>query len=373
LNSRILRIGFDGHAFSSPAAGVRRYAMELVRALVALGEPLEIVALGGDADRMPPGIERIAEGAHPPSNAGWILIGLPRTAARGRVDLIHAPAYTAPFWAGVPVVLTIHDVSYEIHPEWYPYRRDWLRRFFYRRSAKGAARVLTVSSFSASEITTAYGIPSSRITVAPLGVHGTFGAGDPNVPVDLPTNVTEPFLLHVGDIHERRNLPVVVDALLDARRHFGAAAAMSLVLAGVDRGVTEGLCAMAAEAGSPDAVVALGPVSEDRIHALYRGAVALVYPSLYEGFGLPLIEAMASGTPVLASHEASIPEVLGGAGLLLDARDVAAWREAIIRIVNDEALRRDLRARGLARAATYTWQRTAQITLSVYREAVSAA
>ena len=347
--------------------------MELVRALGALGEPLEIVALGGRPECIPAGIERVAESAHLPTNAGWILIGLPRTAARAHVDLIHAPAYTAPFWAGVPVVLTIHDVSYEIHPEWYPYRRDWLRRFFYRRSAKAASRVLTISSFSASEITTAYGIPPSRITVTPLGVHGTFGAGDPNVPLDLPTNVTEPFLLHVGDLHERRNLPLVVDALLDARRHFGAAAALSLVLAGVDHGVADGLRAMASEAGSPEAVVALGSVSEDRIHALYRGAVALVYPSLYEGFGLPLVEAMASGTPVLASHEASIPEVLGGAGLLLDARDVSAWRDAIIRIVNDESLRRDLRARGLARAATCTWQRTAQITLNVYREALGAA
>jgi glycosyltransferase involved in cell wall biosynthesis len=141
----------------------------------------------------------------------------------------------------------------------------------------------------------------------------------------------------------------------------------------VDRGITEGLCAMAAEAGSPDAVVALGPVSEGRVHALYRGAVALVYPSLYEGFGLPLIEAMASGTPVLASHAASIPEVLGGAGLLLDPRDVSAWRDAIVRIVNDETLRRDLRARGLARAATYSWQRTARLTANAYLEAARAA
>ena len=232
--------------------------------------------------------------------------------------------------------------------------------------------MLTVSSFSASEITVAYGIPPSRITVTPLGVHGTFAAGDPNVARDLPADVTEPFLLHVGDIHERRNLPLVVDALLAARRHFGAAAALSLVVAGVDRGITEGLCAMAADAGAPEAVVALGPVSEDRIHALYRGAMALVYPSLYEGFGLPLIEAMASGTPILASHAASIPEVLGGAGVLLDPRDVSAWRDAIIRIVNDERLRHDLRTRGLARAATYTWQRTARLTLHAYVEAARA-
>ena len=374
FDSRPLRVGFDGRGFSSPAAGIRRYSTELVRALTSLDEPLEVVALGGDSARIPPGLERIPESAHPPSNAGWTLIGLPRTASRARVNVIHAPAYTAPFWAGVPVVLTIHDVSYETHPEWYPYRRDWLRRYFYRRSARAAARVLTVSAFSASEIMAAYGIPAARITVTPLGVHhGTFGAGDPDIALDLPANVTEPFLLHVGDLHERRNLPLVLDAVLEARRHFGAAAAMSLVLAGVDRGVSEGLCAMAAEAGSPEAVVALGPVSEERVHALYRGATALVYPSLYEGFGLPLIEAMASGTPVLASHEASMPEVLGGAGLLLDPRDVSAWRDAIIRVVNDESLRSDLRARGLARAATYTWQRTARLTLDVYREAVRAA
>src|SRR4029077_15892237 len=223
---------------------------------------------------------------------------------------------------------------------------------------------LTISAFSASEIMAAYGIPATRITVTPLGVNpGTFRARDPNVALDLPANVTEPFLLHVGDIHERRTLPLVLDAVLEARRHFGAAAAMSLVLAGVDRGISDGLCAVgagaggpggarAAEAGSPEAVVARGPVSEDRVHALYRGATALVYPSLYEGFGLPLIEAMASGTPVLASHEASIPEVLGGAGWLLDPRDVSAWRDAIIRVVNDESLRDDLRRRGLARAAT---------------------
>jgi len=369
----VLRVGFDGHAFTSPAAGIRRYSTELVRALVALGEPLAVVALGGDPASVPPGVERVAECAHPPSNAGWTLIGLPRTAARARVDLLHAPAYTAPFWSGVPVVLTIHDVSYEIHPEWYPYKRDWLRRYFYRRSAKAAARVLTVSAFSAAEIASAYGIARDRITVTPLGVGATFGAGDPNLPADLPARVMEPFLLHVGDIHERRNLPLVVDALLEARRHFGSAAAISLVLAGVDRGITEGLCAMAGEAGSPEAVVALGSVSEDVVHALYRAATALVYPSLYEGFGLPLIEAMASGTPVIASHEASIPEVTGGAAMLLDPRDVSAWRDAIIRIVNDEALRKDLRARGLARAATYTWRRTARLTLDVYREAVRAA
>src|SRR4029453_13512440 len=184
LNShQPLRIGFDGHAFTSPAAGIRRYSTELVCALTSLGEPLEAVALGGEAEALPPRTKRVPESAPPPSNAGWTLIGLPRTAARARVQVLHAPSYTAPFWAGVPVVLTIHDVSYELHPEWYPYRRDRFRRYFYRRSAKTAARVLTVSAFSASEISRAYGIPLESITVTPLGGHSTFGAGDPNLPL----------------------------------------------------------------------------------------------------------------------------------------------------------------------------------------------
>ena len=322
-----LRIGLDGRAFVSPAAGVRRYVENLASALLALGDGLELVALGGPGgDAIPAGVGFCEEPPHPPTNAGWTLVGLPRAASRASVELIHAPAYTAPFWTGVPVVLTIHDVSYERHPEWYPYRRDWLRRSFYRRSARAAAHILTDSDFSASEIAAAYRIASERISVVPLGVSArTFGPTDGSAACELPTEVAAPFLLHVGDLHERRNLAVLVDALFEARRHFGSAPALSLVLAGVDRGVGEALCAMADEHGARDAVVRLGPVSEPLLRSLYQCATALVYPSLYEGFGLPLLEAMASGTPVIASRAASIPEVVGDAGILVEPDDVAGW------------------------------------------------
>jgi glycosyltransferase involved in cell wall biosynthesis len=141
------------------------------------------------------------------------------------------------------------------------------------------------------------------------------------------------------------------------------------VLAGVDRGTGEALGAIAADADAPDAVVRLGPVSEERLRMLYRAASALVYPSLYEGFGLPPLEAMASGTPVIASRAASIPEVVGDAGLLLDPTDVGAWTDAIVRVVNDEHLRDRLRAAGVRRASAFTWERTARMTLDVYRRA----
>ena len=149
-----LRIGIDGRAFTSPAAGIRRYVAGLTRALLTLGEPLELVALGGrDSSAIPRGVGHVAEPPHPPTNLGWTLVGLPRAARRAAVDIIHAPAYTAPWWSPVPVVVTVHDVSYELHPQWYPYRRDWLRRAFYRRSAQAARHILTVSRFSAAEIT----------------------------------------------------------------------------------------------------------------------------------------------------------------------------------------------------------------------------
>lgn len=365
---RKLRVGIDGRAFASPAAGVRRYVRGLTGALIALDEPLEVIALGGrDGRGVPRGIAQVAEPAHPPTNLGWTLVGLPRAASRGAVDVIHAPAYTAPFWAASPVVLTIHDVSYERHPEWYPYRRDWLRRAFYRRSARAAAHILTDSTFSAAEIAAAYAIPPDRITVAPLGVASTFAPADADLPAALPAGVTPPYLLHVGDLHERRNLAMLVEAVLEARRHFGALPALSLVVAGKDRGTGSGLCAIADAAGAPDAVVLLGLVSDDRLLALYRNAAALVYPSFYEGFGLPLLEAMGSGTPVIASRAACMPEVVGDAGVLLDPGDRAAWTQAIIDVVNDEDRRARMRSAGLHRAAEFTWERTARLTLEAYR------
>jgi glycosyltransferase involved in cell wall biosynthesis len=224
---RSLRVGIDGRAFTSPAAGVRRYVRHLVPALLELGEPLTLVGLGGDAGALPRGLEHVGAPMHPPTNLGWTLVGLPSAASRARVDVIHAPAYTAPFLSRTPIVVTIHDVSYERHPEWYPYRRDWLRRAFYRRSARAAAHVLTDSAFSAAEITAAYGIPADRITVAPLGVSSVFAPADRDAPIDLPAGVSMPFLLHVGDLHERRNLVMLTDAVLAARRHFGGSAAVS--------------------------------------------------------------------------------------------------------------------------------------------------
>ena len=358
----LLRVGIDGRAFASPAAGVRRYAGSLVPALLALGEPLEIVALGGSASSLPAGVAHIKEPAHPPTNVGWTIVGLPRAARRAGVHLIHAPSYTAPWWTTVPVVVSIHDVVYERHPEWYPYRRDAFRRAFYRRSAVTAAHVLTISRFSAGEISAAYGIPADRITVTPLGVDPHFS---PRTGGLMPAR--RPYVLHVGDLHERRNLVTLLDAVMMARRSVQGLEQLSLVLVGTDRGVGHSLRRRASSAGMDDLIEHHPHVGEAALVDLYRGALALAYPSLYEGFGLPLVEAMASGTPVIASTAASIPEVTGTAGLLLDPHNVAEWTAAITALWTDVPRREQLRAAGLARAKEFTWERTARLTLAVYR------
>ena len=264
-----------------------------------------------------------------------------------------------------PLVLTIHDVSYARHPEWYPYRQDALRRAFYRRSAKSADRIVTDSEFSRSEIVAAYDLDPASIHVVPLAPGPEFQPG-PALP--LPAGVPGRYLLHVGDMHVRRNLPMVARSVLMLRALDAAYRDLTLVLTGADYGGGEALREMSCTACEMPPIVFLGIVPGETLVALYRSAAALVYPSRYEGFGLPLLEAMACGTPVIAARTSSIPEVAGDAAVLLDPDDESAWREAIRRVVEDRAFSDSLRSRGLARAAEFSWSRTARETAEIYRE-----
>ena len=368
--SRPLRIGFDGRALCSPAAGVRRYAWELFGALAAADRTICPVAVGAPAElALPPGVARADAGRTLPTNAGWMLTGLPHAARRAHLDLFHAPAYTAPVHGPRPLVVTIHDVSYARHPEWYPYKRDAVRRAFYRFSAASADRVVTDSAFSRREIAAAYGLSLDRIAVVPLAAASAFCAGPS---LALPATMPSRFVLHVGDLHARRNLEMVARALDRVRRQSPTLSDLSLVLAGVDRGSGIALAHLSDRAGGRAPLVTFaGPVSEHMLVALYRRAAALVYPSRYEGFGLPLLEAMSCGTPVIAADTSSIPEVLGDAGVLLHPEDEDAWQEAIGRVLADPAHVARLTFGGLARAATFSWQRTALETAAVYRNLVS--
>ncbi len=354
-----MRIAFDGRAFSSPAGGVRRYVCELCGALRRLDHSIELIALGAPRDAIiPSGVRRVAPALGAPTNLGWMLTGLPRTARTASFDLFHAPAYTAPLWGVRPVVLTIHDVSYARHPEWYPYRRGRGRRAFYRASAVRAARIITDSEFSRREIEAAYGISPENITVIPLAASAGF-----TVQPAQPRNRT---VVHVGDLHARRNVNLLLDVVLDLRRD-AAFGDLTLVIAGTDRGALDGLVRRASAAGVPDALRYVGCPDDVGLAELYGSAGVFAYPSRYEGFGLPLLEAMACGAPVVASSAAAIPEVVGSCIATLDPDDQRGWRDAIRALLTDEALACAATDASLARAATFTWERTAAATLSVYR------
>jgi O-antigen biosynthesis alpha-1,3-rhamnosyltransferase len=365
---RVLRVGFDGRALASPAAGVRRYSYELFGALASLNH-VTVVAIGAPAGApLPPGVEPAPGAPSLPTNPGWMLTGLPRAARRAGIDLFHAPSYTAPFGGPRPLVLTIHDVSYERHPEWYPHKRDPLRRTFYRWSARTADRIITVSSFSKAEIVAAYGVAPDTVDVVPLAPSAAFASP----PAARRAAGSTPYVLNVGDLHPRRNLEIAARAVLRVRERTPVFAHLQLVLAGVDRGVGAALARVSG--GSPlghDLVRLLGSTDDVALAQVYREAAALVYPSRYEGFGLPLVEAMACGTPVIASRAASIPEVTGDAAILLDPDDEAAWAgaiEAVLRPETGTAAR--LREAGLRRAAQFSWRRAAEATAAVYLQAI---
>jgi glycosyltransferase involved in cell wall biosynthesis len=259
-----------------------------------------------------------------------------------------------------PQLLTIHDVSYERRPEWNAYKNDRFRRAFYRRGALAADRIVTDSEFSRSEITAAYAIPRERIAVVPLAAADAFVPG-PFDPQRQP-HVRQPYVLHVGDLQIRRNVATALDAVLQLRR---LPHPVTLVCAGVDRGEAAGLAARARTAADPDAIVFTGAVDDQALLNLYRGAAALVYPSRYEGFGIPILEAMRCGIPVVAADTSSLPELVGSAGALLSPDDAEAWAAAILRILEEPATAADLAARSREQAATFTWRRTAEMTLDL--------
>lgn len=370
MSGAALRIGVDGRAFSSPAGGVRRYVWELYRAMPRVDPSAELVAVGASDGDLPPGMER--RGVLPfPTNLGWMAASIPLGVRGAGLTVYHAPAYTAPLWGVHPQVLTIHDVSYERRPEWNAYKDDRVRRLFYRRSAMAADRIVTDSAFSRAEITAAYGIPEDRILVVPLAAAEVFTPGD-FVKTAAPAAAQQPYVLHVGDVHVRRNLTTALAAILAARRGDARCATLSLVCAGIDRGAGTALVTQAQAAGDPASVTLLGLVSEDVLLNLYRGASLLAYPSRYEGFGLPILEAMQCGIPVIGSRCASIPELIGDAGMLIDPLDITAWRAAVVEVVTNSARRAALSAASIARAAQFSWTRTAAEMLAVFRQAAQA-
>jgi glycosyltransferase involved in cell wall biosynthesis len=269
-----------------------------------------------------------------------------------QADLIHTPNCFLPLARPCMGVVTIHDLAFEVFPEDFSGRTGWKYRTFTPRAARSAQRVICVSGYTANDVVRRYDVDEGRVRIIPNA---------PSLPIgDLP--VPEgPYLLAVGDLRPKKNLLRLVEAFRELR---GEGLEHRLVLAGVDSG--EGERVREAAGGHP--VQLTGYLPDDEMDALMRGADALVHPSLYEGFGLVLVEAMARGVPVVAARATALPETGGDACDYFDPVDVTGMAAAIRRVIDDRAHHAELVARGFTRAGALSWANSAALTVAVYEE-----
>jgi glycosyltransferase involved in cell wall biosynthesis len=294
----------------------------------------------------------------------WEQMVLP---LRVRGELLWCPANTGPI-AVRRQVLTVHDVASLDHPEWFDPRfarwYGWMTPMLVKR----VCRVITASEFSKRRLMELTGITESRVVVIPHGVDGRFRpqADEETSRVRRKLRIpSERYLLSLGSIEPRKNLATLLKAWRVAIRRLPHE--FWLVVAGVAG--SDHVFRSAGIETVPERVMFAGFVNDEDLPCLYSGATALAYPSVYEGFGLPALEAMAAGCVPIAANSTALPEVVGGAGMLVDPADIEEIAHAIIRIAEDTELRATLRARGIARSAEFSWERAADSTRLVLAEA----
>jgi glycosyltransferase involved in cell wall biosynthesis len=356
------RVALDGRDLLRKRTGVVNNTLHLARQLTAT-HPGDVVVYAdhpATAHEQAPADIPLRRLQAPPIL--WKHVALPLALARERVDLFHSPTGTLPLWSPCRQVVTIHDLFAAIEPAWFPPRMAWQLRTTQRRAAHAASAVIAVSETTRRDLVERYAVPPERIRVVYNGVdHSRFRPAEVDAEaIARRFGVPFPFILCVGSLMPWRN----------AARLLRAAARLEnygLLFVGRDIWGSDPTARLAAAQGW-DWARFTGYAADADLPALYAAASVFAYPSLYEGFGIPPVEAMACGTPVVASNAGALPEVLGDAALLVDPYDENALAEALQAAAND---RGTLRKRGIERAARYTWPTAAAETWQVYTEAAA--
>jgi glycosyltransferase involved in cell wall biosynthesis len=377
-----MRVCLDVSAAAQARGGIGRYSARLAESLLELpGVELSLLYNAPRAPRLDAALARLP--AHrlrlgtKPWRAGIAaatLLGLALDRWVAGADVFHATDHLLPPLRRVPTVFTVHDLAFLTHPATHlPSNRAFLRLMM-PRFVRAATVVIADSEATRRDLLRYYRVAPHKVRAVPLGVEPAFRPADAQAARALVAEryaLAVPYLLFVGTLEPRKNLRGLLDAFRQLiSRHTGEGDVPALAIAGARGWWYRDLYRAARELGLGERVRFLGRVSDADLPALYSAAAAFVYPSLYEGFGLPPLEALACGTPVVCSDRSSLPEVVGDAGLLVDPTRPGALAAALERILHDAALRQELRGRGLERAARYTWARTAAATAQVYEQAV---
>jgi glycosyltransferase involved in cell wall biosynthesis len=370
-----VRIGIDARELCGRPTGVGRYLSRLLAAWSSLPEasshdvvlytPTSTPAEGSVArlTAARPRIEtRVIPGG---SGTWWEQVRLAEALRRDRPDVLFAPAYTAPLSIGTPTVLTIHDLSFLAHPEWFPVRMRTRQRIIATLAARRARFVLTVSAFSGDEIVRRLRIPSDRVRVIPHGLALPAGAGQ-----RANGRVREAMVLFVGSVFNRRHLPDTIQAVASVARRRPE---VRLEIVGDNRTFPrQDLEAIARAAGIGDCTAIRSYVTDDVLADLYARAGVFVFLSDYEGFGLTPLEALASGVPILVGNTPVAREVYADAARYVATTDVPAAASAIEELLFDAEVRSRLLSRAPAVLARYSWERAGRQTLSALVEAAGA-
>lgn len=371
-----LRIAFDATAIPDNRAGAGTYIVSLVQALsrtdrdneyVVFVKPKHLFEFGA----LGPNFRLISV---PLSSTlrrlVWEQTALPSAVRRLRADVLHSPHYTMPLLPGhgCRPVVTFHDMTYLLMPALHPRFHHLFFSAMMRFSVRCAARLLVVSESTRRDLHRLLPASKGKTTATPLAAGPVFRPVPAAEIQEVCTRYTLTpgrFLLYVGVLEPRKNVPMLLQAFARIAAQFPDT---PLVLVGKKGWMYEAIFAELTTQGLAGRVVFTGYVPQEDLPPLYGGARVFVYPSLYEGFGLPVLEAMQCGAPVVTTDISSMPEVVGDAALLVKPDDADALTAALTRVLSDDALAADLRQRGLARAALFSWDRCARETRAVYEE-----
>lgn len=366
-----MRVALDASAIPDPPGGAGRYVLALAGALAQRDDvDLTVVSRTGDAARWPPPVVARAP-AMRPLRLGWEQVGQPRVIRGLEADVHHGPHYTMPLALGLPSVVTIHDLSFFTHPEWHQRTKVAFFQAAIRTAARRAAALVAVSAATAALLAERVGtrVP---VHVIPHGVdHARFrpDAGDDLHSYDAAAlariGVAPPYVAFLGTLEPRKDVPTLVRAF---DRIAGAHPDLTLVLAGAAGWGAAAVDAAVAGAAHGHRVRTTGYVTEDDIPAFLRCAAAVAYPSLEEGFGLPVLEALACGAPVVTTEGTVMEEVAAGAAFLAPPGDDLRLAGALEWAMEGDAERRQL---GFEVAARHTWEASAAAHADVYRSVIS--
>ncbi len=366
-----MKIAIDVHSLESQSAGNETYFQQLLSSLVKKNNANQYSLLytHAAAPLNTPVDQRFNWVAVSPNRVRRILFDLPRALRRIKPDVCHCQ-YIRPPGLKCKTVVSIHDLAFEHFPETFSMVQRMAMKTLVRQAAMRADRILTISHFSADDISRTYGVPREKISVAYPAVSPAFQPGDKQkarIHLAARYKLENEFLLYVGRIQARKNLVQLIEAYARVRQR-GATA--KLVIVGKSDYDSKQVFDKIADLGLHDAVFSPGYVPQEDLPLFYQGAEAFVFPSFFEGFGLPVLESMACGTPAITSVGSSLEELAGGAALLVDPHSVDSMVNAMERVLGSADLRADLAARGLGRSADFTIENFAGQVLQVYASLV---